>query len=324
MNHYAVVMTRREFAELLPDQPGTVGPGHVGGPTLASLISAGTELGYAYTSDKFPARTGYASVFRVDEVGPGVEHIEVGDVLLAAGEHRSYQIHPAGAVNKLPAGLSPQDGTFARLMGVSMSTLTTTTARPPERVIVTGLGPVGHLAAQIFQSCGYDVLAFDPDAGRRDLAVQGGITNVTATLPFENPAWDGKVALVVECSGHEAATLDACKIVKPRGEVVLIGVPWRKRTEISAHELLHAIFHRYAVVRSGWEWEVPRYPSEFRTGSIQENLQAALEWLASGRVHVSGLYSTYHPKDCQAAYQALLTAQEKSLAIVFDWTKLTV
>ncbi len=321
--HFEVVVTGREQAELLPlQQLRPVGEGHVGGPTLASLISAGTELGYCYQGESFPSRPGYASVFRVEEIGAGVENVEVGDVVLAMGEHRSHQVHPATDVYRVPAGLAAADATFARLMGVSMSTLTTTTARPPEKVVVTGLGPVGHLAAQLFQACGYDVLGFDPDAARRELAHKGGISQVCAQMPLDDSHWNENVALVLECSGHEAATLDACRLIRPRGEVVLIGVPWRRRTEISAHEVLHAIFHRYAVVRSGWEWEVPRRATDFRAGSIDGNIAAALKWLNDGKVQVSGLYATYDPRQCQNAYQALLQAREKSLAIVFDWTKL--
>ncbi|MDQ3815890.1 MAG: zinc-binding alcohol dehydrogenase [Armatimonadota bacterium] len=321
--HVGIIFTCYETAELLPLKIEThpPGPGEVAGPTIASLISAGTELGFGYQGQDFPLSPGYASVFRVEEVGARVKNIKIGDIALAMGHHQSYQRHPASEVWPLPDGLAAQDATFARLMGVSMSTLVTTTARPPDHVVVTGLGPVGHLAAQIFQACGYTVLASDPDATRRELAHKGGIAEVRDQLPLQDPHWKDKTALVLECSGHEQAALDACRLVKKRGEVVLIGVPWRQRTQLSAHELLHAIFHRYAVVRSGWEWEVPKQETEFRAGSIYADIEAALKWLHDGKIRVSGLYSVYDPRDCQDAYQALLHAREKSLAIVFDWTK---
>lgn len=319
----AITITRREYAELLTCDPvETPAAGNVAGPTIASLISAGTELGFFYQGTHFSVRPGYASVFRIEKVGEGVEGLSVGDVVLAMGEHRSYQEHPAADVWPVPAGLSAFDATFARLMGVSMSTLTTATARPPDRVAVAGLGPVGNLAAQIFQSCGYRVLAFDPDAARRELAQRTGVADVRAAAPLDDPAWVGEVALVLECSGHEQAALDACRLVRKRGEVVLVGVPWHRRTELSAYELLHAVFHRYAVVRSGWEWELPRRPADFRTGNIEGNITAALEWLRSGRVRVADSYALYSPQDCQQAYQALLNAREKSLAVVFDWSRL--
>jgi threonine dehydrogenase-like Zn-dependent dehydrogenase len=226
-------------------------------------------------------------------------------------------------VLRLPAGLAAEDAVFVRLMGVSMSTLTTTKARPPARVIVAGLGPVGHLAAKIFAACGYEVCACDPDASRRELALQSGIKHVEAAMPQDDPEWHHQTALVVECSGHEQSALDGCRMVAKGGEVVLVGVPWRQRTELSAHELLKEVFHRYVNLRSGWEWELPKHAGEFQPNSIFNNYRAALTWLADGRVGVHGLAAYYSPVHCQDAYQALLHNTLDKLAVVFDWTQVS-
>ena len=45
-------------------------------------------------------------------------------------------------------------------------------------------------------------------------------------VPVEDPAYAGEVELVIECSGHEQAAFDGCRIVRKRGEVVLVGAPW--------------------------------------------------------------------------------------------------
>jgi len=124
----------------------------------------------------------------------------------------------------------------------------------------------------------------------------------------------------VECSGHEQAVLDGCKVVRKRGEVALVGVPWRACSDMLGHALLHAVFHRYAVVRSGWEWELARRPADFRTGSIFANYAAALAWLAEGRVSVAGLYRKVAPADCQQVYDDLFGGRFPALAAVFDWT----
>jgi threonine dehydrogenase-like Zn-dependent dehydrogenase len=73
----------------------------------------------------------------------------------------------------------------------------------------------------------------------------------------------GKVALVVECSGHEQAVLDACNIVRPQGEVVLVGVPWVPKTSLLAHDILRAVFFNYVILRSGWEWSLPLHERNF-------------------------------------------------------------
>ena len=319
---YAVTVTRYEHAELLPtpldDSP--LGAHDIAGATLASLISAGTELAAVYGGSNFPAVPGYAAVFRVEEVGSEVESVQVGDHVFCMGNHCSWQRHAEDMVVKVPSGLSAERAVFARLMAVTMSTLTTTTARPPGRVVVAGLGPVGHLAAKIFAACGYEVLACDPDSARRALAEQNGV-RTTAMMPLDDPQWADRTALVLECSGHEQAVLDGCKLVAKRGEVVLVGVPWKRRTELFAHDILHAVFHRYVVLRSGWEWEVPMHPTEFRSGGIMENVRAALSWLADGRISVDSLYAEYSPADCQNAYQNLLHHREEKLAVIFNWTK---
>lgn len=321
---HKVAVTRVEYAELLEDSrdEAPLGPTEVAGNTVVSLISPGTELAMFYKGENFPQTPGYAAVFEVQEVGVDVRGLEVGDYAFCSGSHRSFQRWEAQDVLRVPEGLPPEKAVFARMMGVTMSTLTTTSARPPAKVLVTGLGPVGHLAAKIFAACGYEVLACDIAPARRELALRSGIAEVVEAVPLDDPAWNGKTSLVIECSGHEQAVVDGCGVAKRSGEVVLVGVPWRRRTDIFAHELLSAVFHRYVVLRSGWEWQLPKHPTDFRGNSINENYEGALRWLKEGRISVDGLYSVASPKRCQEVYQELLYGRGDKLTVVFDWSQL--
>jgi threonine dehydrogenase-like Zn-dependent dehydrogenase len=213
MSEYAITFTARERAELLPVErdPSPLQPDEVTGRTIASLISTGTELNAGFLGDSFPRRTGYAAVFRVEEVGAQVSRFRRGDLAYCMGAHQSFQRVPQSNAILVPNGLSPTEAVFARLMVISMSTLTTTTARPPQRVLVTGLGIVGHLAARIFQICGYEVHACDPSERRREIAQEAGIAPVYPHVPVEELT--GTIALVLECSGNEAAVLEGCWVV---------------------------------------------------------------------------------------------------------------
>jgi threonine dehydrogenase-like Zn-dependent dehydrogenase len=182
------------------------------------------------------------------------------------------------------------------------------------------LGVVGNLAAQNFARCGYEVMACEPDERRREIARECGLKKVLPAVPVDDPNVAGKVGLVVDCSGHEQAVLDGCNVIRKRGEVVLIATPWRRYTDMYAHTILHAIFHKYVVMRSGWEWEVPRHTTDFRTNSIYGNLAAALRWLAEGHVKVDNLADMVPPRDAQQAYQNLLHKQSERLTYTFDWT----
>jgi len=296
---------------------------HVEGTALASAISPGTELACAY-SRQDPAKpasgSGYAMVFRVDRAGPA-SGFAVGDIAFAMANHQSHVRCAGRGAFKVPTGVAPADAALARLAGVSWSTLTTTAARPPARVAVTGLGIVGNLAAQIFAVSGYRVLACDPLAGRRALLEGRGVT-LCERLPVDDSEWAGQTDLVVECSGHEAAVLDACRLVAKGGEVAMVGVPWARRSELTAFDVLHAVFHRYVRLRSGWEWEVPFDPTEFRHGSIRANITGAMAWFASDRLSSAGIVRHADPRDCDAVYRDLKEQRGGFLTAIFDWTKL--
>lgn len=315
----AVTFTAYQKAELVEYDPDSsaLNESNIEGRTLASLISPGTEINASYNGTNFPVtRTGYAAVSEIVRLGTGVKGFVVGDRILHMGPHQSQQRADSTICVRVPPGLSPNVAVFARLMGVSMSTLITTKARPGAVVLVTGLGPVGNLAAQIFQSCGYRVIGVDPSAARRDLASSVGIERV---LEKAGSDLTDQISLGIDCSGHEQAVLDASKLIKKGGELVLVGVPWKKRTDLPAFDLLHAIFHRYVTVRSGWEWELPLHPTTFGTGSILENFETALRWLHQGRVKVEGLYEVRPPEEAQIAYQRLL--KQEAMGVVFDWER---
>jgi NADPH:quinone reductase-like Zn-dependent oxidoreductase len=149
---YAVTITARERAELLAVEPDAkpLAPDEVAGRTLATLVSPGTELATGFQGERFPSHPGYASAFQVERLGNDVKDIAVGGAVFCMGSHRSFQRVDRKGVVPIPKGLAPSAAVFVRWMGVSMSTQATTKARPPETILVTGLGLVGNLAAQIF------------------------------------------------------------------------------------------------------------------------------------------------------------------------------
>lgn len=316
----AIAFTAPGQAEIVEVDDGPVGPGQVAGRTLLSLVSPGTELAvYAGEASGYPDPPffpGYAAVFRIDELGSEVQGFAVGQVVYCMGGHRSWQCQPSETVLLLPPGLDPAAAVYARLAGVSMTTLVTTAARPPGPVLVLGLGLVGNLAAQVFQAAGYDVVARDPVESRVVLGRQAGIADARTELEASDllPAF----SLVVECSGHEDALLEGCRLVRQGGEVVLVGVPWHQRSSTTAHQLAHELFHRFVHLRGGWEWELPMNEEPWRTGSILGNHAHSLRWLAEGSLKVGGLATEVDPEHAQEAYQALLR-QKGPLTRIFNW-----
>jgi threonine dehydrogenase-like Zn-dependent dehydrogenase len=329
MSETEVVFPAKGSFALSPCERPPLGDREVRGRTLVSLISPGTELAWS-AAEEFPIRPGYAAVFEVTECGKAVPDIEIGSQRFCMGPHRSFQQTDHRFTLPVPVGLASEVAVVARLVGVSMTTLMTTRARPGDRVVIGGAGPVGYLAAQIFKLSGYAVTVVEPDAARRAAVEKSGIDSVFAEMPLDDAGIQGRVALVVDCSGHEKAVLDGCRIVRQHGEVVLIGVPWKRHTEISAHEVLQAVFTNFVVLRSGWEWEFPLLARGFKWAellegynnsphSIFEGFARALDWLAEGRIPLGGLVRTVAPADPALVYDALIERRIAEPFVVFDW-----
>ena len=275
MRNLEILMPARDRVELGGYDDPPLGSGEVRGRTLASIDSPGTVLAVlgGAMADAFPAHPGHAAVFEVEEVGSEVTGIAPGDRLFCQGASRTTQQYVPHLTVPVPAGIDPVTAVLARLMGVSMTTLMTTSARPGDLVAVTGLGPVGYLAAHLFRLANYEVIAVDPDARRRRWASASGISRVYEQVPHDDPRVAGRVDLVVECSGNEAAVADACKVLAMGAEVVLVGTPWVRNTEIYAQEILKAVFYRLATLRSGWEYALPLRRMPFCQPLPQPRLQ---------------------------------------------------
>lgn len=323
MKHCAISITARERADIVDvPAPGALGANEIRGRTICTLVSPGTELAANYTGTSFPSFPGYAAIFAAEEFGSEVKDARPDDLFFCMGPHRSFQQVEFRAARPVPKDLRPEKALLARLMGVSMTTLMTTTARPGDQVMVTGAGPVGFLAAQMFALCGYNVIVVEPDPVRRRHVEKSGIHAVYAATPCGDAGIAGRVALAVECSGHEQAVLDACRVVRKRGEVVLVGVPWRRQTDAHAHDLLYLVFHKYVVLRSGWEWELPHHTADFNPHSIHSGFETALRWLASGKIVCDELITRADPRAAQSVYQDLLHRRAKGLFTVFDWVRM--
>ena len=343
MSNFEIVFTDKEQAELKSYEDVPLPDHHVRGSTLTSLISIGSETA-VFKGDlkniKYPLHPGYASVFEVEECGSEVSGIKPGDRLFSMGPHRSTQQLNARATLPIPQGMSAETAVIARLMGVTMTTLMTTAARPGEQVVVCGAGPVGYLAAHMFRISGYEVMVVEPDASRRQNLAATGLFPTYEAMPLNDPEISGKVALVIDCSGHEQAVLDGCNVVRMRGEVVLVACPWRRLSDIYAHEILFAVFNRILLLRSGWEFEIPLYNQEYLANialteivedphsrynnsrfDIFSGFATALKWLEQGRVPLEGVLRTLTPENPNELYHAIMQREFEETLLVLDWTK---
>lgn len=299
-----------------------LGPEEIEGSTVYTMISSGTEIHFGYLdvfNGGFPKRTGYTVVFRVENKGSAVKDIEIGDLVFCMAPHQSYVRTNYKDVVKIPENVSPQSALFIRMAGVSMATLSRTNVKPGDNVLVTGLGTVGMMAMLVYSNIGYHVIGVDPDEDRRQTAMAMGFKEIFERSPLDNEKYAKKIGLALECSGNEAAVLDCCNMVRPHGEVSIVGVPWKKCTDISSHEVLHSVFYNYVRLYSGWEMDLPLNTSGFIHESMNKNYELALKLIADGRINVDELYVVKPYTQAQQAYEDILNKKEKKLSTILDW-----
>jgi len=333
---WAITITSPGVVDLLPFEipKNELASDEVEGKTIASLISPGTEVNWYFkpnnfdtTRVKYPIIPGYAAVFEIQRVGSGVTTLMPGDLVLnVSGSHASWQRAPMNRLIKIPKELSPCHATFARMISIPMAVLSTTIVRPPEKIGISGLGLIGNLSANVMALSGYDVLAWDSDARRRNL-MQVPSVSVLAEAPIpsgfspDDPNAVGSLSMVIECRGNPSEVIKSCSTVRRGGEVVLVGVSWRASKEVSAHDLLRIVFHRYVSLRSGWEYQIPFDAEDFCRANTRNNLIKALDWLNSRSLRVDHLAINVSPEEGNEVYQGLSSRTWPSLSAVFDWDK---
>ncbi len=95
------------------------------------------------------------------------------------------------------------------------------------RVLVTGAGPVGILAAFAARAAGAtSVTVVDVNAHRLAVAGAMGFTTVdVSTRPVDEALGDGpRPDVLLECSGHPGSTLAGLRSLAPAGRAVLVGM----------------------------------------------------------------------------------------------------
>lgn len=313
---------RKAEAQLL-HEPIRIAPAknEIAGRTLVSVVSSGSETGgYMdfFESVQYPVATGYAAVIEVTETGSDVNDYKPGDVVFAEAPHQLYQTVLAERAVKVPDTMPAEHAVLTRFPAISMTSLLETRIKPTEPAIVTGLGIVGLMCAQILKHCGYNVYTVDPSASRRDTAAACGIKHTAASLE-ELADLHGIFGLAMECSGNDHATIGLVHSIRKGGEIYLIGVPWKQTSDMAAHELFKAIFTGYVHLSSGWEWSLPRETKDFLPNSTNHSFQTAMRWIAGGALHVDGIYRLYSPGNCNAVYTAIAQGKLDTTCAIFDW-----
>jgi len=208
---------------------------------------------------KEPLILGHETAGIVEEVGKNVKDLKVGDRValepgipcrkceyckrgnynLCAdvkffatppvnGTFCEYVVHPSDFVFKLPDEISLDEATLIEPFSVGIHASNLIDLRPGEKVLVSGLGPVGLLAVVSSRINGATVYGIDRIEKRVEFAKEIGADVVfnTEKVPVKEikDNLPEKVDVVFECSGFPGLMEESINWVKRGGRIVFIGM----------------------------------------------------------------------------------------------------
>ncbi|MGC8658067.1 MAG: bi-domain-containing oxidoreductase [Desulfomonilaceae bacterium] len=355
-------------AELTEVPAPKVRAGHVLIETVMSLVSSGTErsvveLGQASLFQKarkqpekvfqvlgkirnegvfetieavrekldHPIIMGYSSVGTVIDKGTGVEVFNIGDRIVSNGPHAEIVLVPKHLCAKIPETVSDEQAVFTVIGAIGLQGVRLANPTLGENFVVTGLGLVGLITAQILIANGCKVLGVDVDANKIAMAREFGITTVNlsegddlirSANTFSNGFGVDGVIITAATESHEPIK-QAATICRKRGRIILVGVTGLNldRSLFYEKELSFQVSCSYGPGRYDPQYEDRGidYPFGFVRWTEQRNLEAILQLLATERLRVNSLIShRFKFEDSVKAYE-LLASSEPSLGILLTY-----
>lgn len=278
-----------------------------------------------------PLELGYCNVGTVLETGPGLDAIEKGQRVVSNGGHAQLVHVGRNLCAAVPDAVDDETASFTVLAAIGLQGVRLAQPTIGECFVVTGLGLIGLLTAQILLAQGCRVLGIDPDPARRVLAEGFGCVTVSssdadgvlaAAAAFSDN--HGVDAVLITASTKSSAPVSqAARMCRKRGRIVLIGVTGLElsRADFYEKELTFQVSCSYGPGRYDplYERAGQDYPRAFVRWTEQRNFQAVLDLMASKRIDCAPLIS--HRFELDAAEDAfdLLTSSAKSMGIILRY-----
>lgn len=300
--------------------------------TLYSFVSTGTErakLTGLQVVD-YPYLAGNRAVCEVMAVGETVTDVVPGDVVLTHTPHVSHVLSE-GFRARVPDGVPLPQAAASALALVAITALRVSPPQLGDIVVVVGLGPVGMIAAQLYEAAGATVVGVDTDPGRlevgRDLGVshlvRGGEKEVAAEV-LRHTGPEG-ARIVVEATGVPAVFQQCFDFARQGGDLVMLGSPRGALVEdiTPTLERMHLWrTHSSVTVKGAHEWRFPFYRTPFTRHSIEENAAAIFSLIRRGRLDLSRVVDHVVPaSDAPSAYAEILDKPGQWSGVLFDWTR---
>ncbi len=260
-------------------------------PTLEAVF---TRLGE-------PLPLGYCNAGEVIEVGEGITDLHVGDRVASNGSHAEIVCVPRNLVSRIPEGVSYEEAAFTVIGSIGLQGIRLANPTLGETIVVSGLGLIGLITCELLLANGCQVIGFDFDARKVQLARDKGIhaynlaegtDPVKAVLSHTEGIGADAVLITASTKSNELIS-QAAQMSRKRGRIILIGVIGLdiNRADFYEKELTFQVSCSYGPGRYDEDYEKRGvdYPLSFVRWTENRNFQTILRAIASKQLDVRRL-----------------------------------
>lgn len=277
-----------------------------------------------------PLPLGYCNAGEVIAVADDVHEFKIGDRVISNGAHAEIVCIPKNLVALIPDTVSYDEAAFTVIGSIGLQGIRLIEPTLGETVVVSGLGLIGLITSELLKANGCNVIGFDFDQQKVDLAkskgieafnLSLGIDPVKTTLEITNQIGADAVIITASTKSDELIS-QAAKMSRKRGRIVLVGVIGLdiNRSDFFEKELTFQVSCSYGPGRYDEEYEKRGidYPLSFVRWTEKRNFEAILTAIAKDRINVKSLITERVVlSDYQKIYNNL--GQGSSIASILEY-----
>ncbi len=277
--------------------------------------------------------TGYSCAGVVLEIGAEVRGFARGDRVACAGagiaNHAELVTVPVNLVARVPEAVRLDAASTVTLGAIALQGVRRVQPALGETVVVTGLGILGQLTAQLLKTAGCHVIGTDVDAGRVGIATSlehGAHPDDDLAERVRNltDGFGADAVIITAATTSDALIREAAQLCRKKGRIVVVGDVGLglRRTDLYEKELDLLISTSYGPGRYDpvYEIEGADYPIGYVRWTENRNMEEYLRLLGNGNVSLVGLPTERYPIEAAPeAYEALKRDGERPLLVLLSY-----
>ena len=247
-----------------------------------------------------PLPLGYCNAGEVIAVGEGVSEFRVGDRVASNGHHAEIVCIAKNLVAKIPENVSYEEASFTVIGSIGLQGIRLVNPTIGETVVVIGLGLIGLITVQLLLANGCNVIGFDFDSRKVEMAKNSGANAFIASnvdvvkIVEEYTGGIGADAVLITASTKSNDVISqAAQMSRKKGRIVLVGVIGLniQRADFFKKELSFQVSSSYGPGRYDDDYESKGidYPIAYVRWTEKRNFEAVLNAISRKQLNVNSL-----------------------------------